>query len=149
MGHSAANPRFASIARTPVSTPREAAKTLVTGQSILVKRVQEMLFLDPNTGQVFWRVDHDNSGNNRWQRRAGEEAGGIEVLGQGRRYWCATVNGRRILRARLVFVLLRGFWPPWRIGHLNGDSLDDRPANLIVLRPGTRWRRNGKHIPRV
>ena len=149
MGRSAANPRFASIARTPIPTPREAANTLMTGQGVPVKRVQKMLRLDPLNGQVFWRIDHDYSGNNRWPRWAGEEAGVPDGFGPGKQYWRVELDGFRILRARLVFVLSRGFWPPWRIAHLNGNGLDDRPENLIVLRSGTHWRMNGKRIPRI
>ncbi|SDL70602.1 hypothetical protein [Aliiruegeria lutimaris] len=102
-----------------------------------------MFRLDPETVRIFWRCEHYNN-------LPGDEVGNIKALGKGRRYHRVDIhNVDRLPRARIVFLLVRGFWSPWRIGHINGDSLDDRPANLYVLRRGTTVRRSGRNFPNL
>ncbi len=89
-----------------------------------VARLRELFVVKPD-GCLLWvnpsKYHHD---------LRGQAAGSPLPNHHGKVYWCVQIDGRKIRRSRIVFCMMRGYWPIDQIDHINGNSLDDRPNNL-------------------
>lgn len=106
--------------------------------------VLEVLNYDPATGVFIWRND--------WGRmKAGDIAGRVNAQRRGYRY--IGLGGQRknggleYMAHRLAWFYVHGKWPVADIDHINGDTSDNRIANL---REATRSQNimNAKRGPR-
>lgn len=52
-----------------------------------------------------------------------------------KRYWYIKVDGVALKRAHVVFLFANGRWPEPQLDHINGESTDDRIANLREVTP--------------
>jgi len=88
--------------------------------------LQTRISVDPVAGRVYWidATKHHAPLN-------GKEAGSPRKNSRsGKIYWHVKVDSLPIKRSHLVFLFAHGRWPDLQIDHINGDSLDDRIANL-------------------
>ena len=83
------------------------------------ERARELLYLNPETGILTWRVS-------RGRALAGTVAGGPNSEG----YIKVEVEGKRYLAHRLAWLITHGSWPNNQIDHINGVRTDNRVANL-------------------
>ena len=76
-------------------------------------------------GTLSWRLPPKNHNELR-----GRQAGRISVSSSGKRYRVVRFRKRLIRCSRVVFCMTHGVWPSDQIDHIDGNSLNDRPANL-------------------
>jgi hypothetical protein len=88
--------------------------------TLIAERLREILSYNPETGVFTWLVSTSN------RVRVGSVAGTM----QNRGYQQMTVDNRRYLAHRLVWLYVHGEWPPTDIDHINGVRNDNRLANL-------------------
>lgn len=84
--------------------------------AIPISRLHEVFEL--RDGKLFHRVS-------RYRARAGEEAGYARKDG----YWIVRVDCQKLLRHRVVFAMVHGYWPD-NIDHVAGVAAGDDPSNL-------------------
>lgn len=82
-----------------------------------------LLRYDAEAGQFYWR---DVPGIRRGTRRPHERAGTVTALG----YRAIKVNGKSFSEHRLAWLLTHGEWPTLDIDHIDGNSVNNRLANL-------------------
>lgn len=89
--------------------------------TISVSRLRELLSLNPSDGTLTWRV---------W--RGGKATAGSPALTalNSKGYPTGYVDGRPMLRSRVVFALHHGRWPVGNVDHADGNPLNNRPCNL-------------------
>lgn len=91
-----------------------------------IERLHEVLRLDQASGKLFWKT-------------SGKEAGGVVSVGQGRFYRRVSIDKVKLYVHRVIFAMRHGYWPK-EIDHVNGDTLDCRPDNLIDAGQGVNMR---------
>ena len=87
------------------------------------KRVLGLFVYIGITGQLF------NLKDRAYNAKKGDIAGDINCTGYRR----VNVDGKRYLAHRLIWLYLYGEWPNGQIDHIDGDKLNNRPANLQVV----------------
>ena len=81
--------------------------------------------VDVDAGKVFW-ID----ATKHHRRLNGKEAGTSRTQHSGKSYWHVKVDSYPLKRSHIVFLFSTGNWPTLQIDHINGNSLDDRVANI-------------------
>lgn len=99
-------------------------KRAPTKTDISADRVREILAYEPATGILRWKVNHRKSGI----QRKGTVAGSVEGRGPG--YIRVTIDDRKYMAHRLIWLYMRGEWPPALIDHKDGNSLNNKFENL-------------------
>lgn len=94
-------------------------KPIDTKQGLTAKRVRELFSYDPETGNLHWRERPS------MKVMAGDAAG--NRLGE---YLQITIDTRRYMAHRLVWLHVTGRWPKEQIDHINGKKSDNRFENL-------------------
>jgi hypothetical protein len=87
--------------------------------------LRSRLTVDADSGIATW-----NSASKYHQNLVGKCAGSVCTNHYGKRYVHIKIDGQAIKRSHIVFLFSNGRWPNLQIDHINGDSLDDRIANL-------------------
>lgn len=90
-----------------------------------VSYILRRLLVDCDAGRVYWK---DATKHHR--NLVGKEAGCCRPHHSGKKYWIVKIDGIPYRRAQLILTVLTGVWPKDTVDHMNGDSLDDRAANL-------------------
>jgi hypothetical protein len=85
---------------------------------------------DPTQGWFLWRMPPKQHPDLR-----GKQAGRATDSGNGKSYIAIQFKGRKYKRSRLAFFWMVGRWPEHQIDHINGNSVDDRWANLREATP--------------
>lgn len=100
------------------------------------EELQRLLRYEPETGKLYWRKRPlsdfaDERGAKSWNGRcAGKEAFNvISRRASGRHRRKGSIHGKQYLAARVIWKLVHDEEPP-EIDHINGDTLDERLANL-------------------
>lgn len=100
-----------------------------------IERLRDVLAYDPETGRLTWRVRMGQRG------KVGAEAGSVTNLTAAHPTWkphrvrYIKVDGACLLAHRIAWALHYGSWPAdgLDVDHVNGDSLDNRIANLRAV----------------
>ena len=87
--------------------------------------MRECFDVDAERGVLVWRVPPRNHG-----RMLGKEAGSARNGGTGKKYIHVKKDKLAIKRGWLIFLWVNGRWPNGCIDHINGNSIDDRSANI-------------------
>ncbi len=87
--------------------------------------ILERLVMDCVAGRCYWR-----DATKYHPRLNGTEAGNPRPSQSGKSYWIVKINGAPYRRSQLILMVASGRWPDETVDHINGDSLDDRAANL-------------------
>ena len=83
------------------------------------ERLKEIVHYDPETG-VFTRI------SSPYKSRVGREIGTVDTRG----YVVMSLNGKVQLAHRMAWLYVYGHLPPHHLDHVNGDTTDNRIANL-------------------
>lgn len=108
-------------------------------QSLSTERLREAMRYDPETGLFYWReIRKKRTG------RVGEPVGTVAAMGQGsdHKYLVIWLDGSLRRAHRLAWQYVHGYVPEGGIDHINGDTLDNRIANL---RECDQRQNNGNH----
>lgn len=94
--------------------------------------VRAMLDYDPASGIFVWKARpinyfHDVRAFNSWNARYAGKVAGTKKSGG---YRHIRLGGGRYEEHRLAWLYIKGKWPKNSIDHINGDSGDNRFANL-------------------
>lgn len=87
-----------------------------------IERVRELLKYDPDTGELRWRVKRPRALPNQIAGSLNKVTGYISV----------GIDGDVYLVHRVGWALYHGTWPAGYLSHKNGDTSDNRIANLLA-----------------
>jgi hypothetical protein len=80
--------------------------------------IKKYLRYDAETGKIFWKIS-------RGTAKAGNEAGWFY-----KPYYSLRINKKKYKAHRIAWLLTYGSWPVDQIDHINGNTKDNRLANL-------------------
>jgi len=92
---------------------------------LTVSEITERLNVDLETGICTWR-----DATKYHRPLVGCLAGHAQAKNSGKTYWLIKLNGHPYRRAQLVLTVATGRWPTETVDHIDGNSLNDRAANL-------------------
>ena len=101
--------------------------------TLTAQRLREVLAYDPETGIFSRKV---KAGHNR----PCDRVGCVRDKSGSHPYLVVMVDYVLYRAHRLAWLYIHGEWPPQNIDHINGDTLDNRIANL---RPCNQQQNNG------
>jgi hypothetical protein len=86
--------------------------------------LNKMLDYNPTTGVLRWKVE-------RYRKHKGDVAGCIYKT-QDKNYWRinVSINYRRYLAHRLIWLMVTGKWPVEELDHMDRDATNNRWDNL-------------------
>ena len=82
-------------------------------------------YLEYKDGALYWKLSV-----NKRHARKGDRAG----VTRPDLYRTVTLQGKKFLEHRLIFFLLKGYWPKF-VDHINQDKTDNRIENLREVTP--------------
>lgn len=88
--------------------------------ALTADRARELLAYNPETGELTWRVRRGGKG------RLGSIAGHAKADGYRR----IIIDGRQYRAHRVAWLIFYGSWPRDCIDHIDGDTNNNRIANL-------------------
>lgn len=103
---------------------------------ITSKYINSILSYNETTGTLTWKkrpVDHfkSNKGFAVWNGKYSEKVAGCNHTNQnGKQYRLISIDSKRYLEHRIIWLLSTGKHPTNEIDHINGNSLDNRIENL-------------------
>lgn len=105
--------KTAPAASHPTGTKKEPEK-------LTQKRVKELLDYDPETGLLTWKVN----------RRGSAKAGDVIKTVDGAGYIQLSVDSKRYLAHRVIWLWNYGYFPENQVDHINRIKTDNRLCNL-------------------
>ncbi len=102
--------------------------------------IREIFSYDPDEGLLRWR----NCSGRYGRFPAGSIAGGINGGANGG-YRCVTVDGKMYRVSRLIWVYMKGEWPPVQVDHEDRDRLNDKWYNLRLANGSQNKANSGKY----
>jgi hypothetical protein len=98
--------------------------------------LEELLDLDPETGVLTWKrrrvglfpAERDQQA---WNTNYAGKVAGCVYRVNGGSLGQITLFGKRRVTARVVWVMLYGYWPDKQIRHRDGDATNHRKDNLV------------------
>jgi hypothetical protein len=87
--------------------------------------LKTQLRYEPLTGVFVWLKPSPYH-----SEKTGREAGTFTPSRAGKLYCNITIGGKKLKRSRLAWLYMTGEWPTNQVDHINGNSCDDRWANL-------------------
>ena len=93
--------------------------------------LKEILSYDPQTGDFTWK-----------DRKRGVKVGGIAGTQNKVGYIYISINQKKHLAHRLVWIYMKGRWPEYEIDHINHVKNDNRHENLREVKNRVEQSRN-------
>jgi len=90
---------------------------------IAIERLRAILRYEPKTGKLFWLPRGTQPFDGRFANREAFTAD------NGHGYRCSFVDGRPLKAHRVIFAMMKGYWPV-EVDHRNGKRSDNRWQNL-------------------
>lgn len=87
---------------------------------LTVERARELLRYDPETGEMWWRVQTRNHRTHKPVGTVHRRSGAIQVC----------IEGRIYLVHRVAFLIVEGRWPHPEVDHWDNDPSNNRWKNL-------------------
>lgn len=97
----------------------------MTDKPLKILWIQEQLYADFESGQVYWKVNKKGPG-----AKVGKSAGTLRSNG----YYQITINGCTLRRSHVIWALKHGEFPPDELDHRDRNPSND---SLTNLRPAT------------
>ena len=102
---------------------------------VTVEEARRMLAYEPDTGLLRWKVE-------RYRKHVGDVAGCVHACKSGYRRVTVSINYKRYLAHRVIWLIVKGVWPENEIDHEDNNGANNRWKNL---RKATR-EQNGKNL---
>lgn len=85
-----------------------------------VEELRKLFRYDPETGKLYWKVSRPNV-----RGKAGDKAGNLDG-----KYLRVKVKGRSYLVHRIIWAIVKGYWPRSVLDHRDLNKLNNRIENL-------------------
>lgn len=98
-------------------------KVPVPALDVTAEEARQMLSYEPETGLLRWKVE-------RYRKHAGDIAGCSHTCKNGYRRVTISINYKRYLAHRIIWLIVKGVWPENEIDHEDNDGVNNRWKNL-------------------